>query len=93
MNAGHGQSHGIFSCLGTSQHVSSGEETDSTVNMKRCAPIYDIQPVHPQDEHKHLDDSRLSQCDWSLLLKEDFTAALITLILHENKIPSDRENM
>ena len=50
-------------------------------------------PVNPQNANKHSDDSRLSQCDWSLLLKEDFTAALITLILQENEIPSDRENM
>lgn len=39
-----------------------------------------------------LDEGRLSACDWSLLLKEDFTAALITLILQENEIPSDRED-
>lgn len=55
--------------------------------------IYDTQSIHPQNENKHLDDSRLSQCDWSLLLKEDFTAALIKLIPQENEIPSDRENM
>lgn len=30
---------------------------------------------------------------WSLFLKEDFTAALITLILQENEIQPDRENM
>lgn len=55
--------------------------------------IYDSHPIHPPNENKHLDDSRPSQFDWSLLLKEDFRAVLIILILQEDKMPSDRENM
>lgn len=31
----------------------------------------------------------MTLCDWSLLVKEDFTAALITLILQGNEIQSD----
>lgn len=71
----------------------SARELGRESQRERCAFIYDIQPIRPQNENKHLGDGRLSQRDWSLLLKEDFTAALITLILQENKIPSDRENM